>query len=90
MQIYGLDYSYATELNEFFNGDMSLPPESVATPASLCEARGKIKHEAFIDLNDTLNNTFYRNTNIQCWHGFRVISVDGSTAHVPDLSLIHI
>lgn len=84
MQIYGLDYSYATELNDFFNGDMSLPPESVATPASLCEARGKIKHEAFIDLNDTLNNTFYRNTNIQCWHGLRVISVDGSTAHVPD------
>lgn len=84
MQIYGLDYSYATELNEFFNGDMSLPPKQVAAPSSLCEARSKIKHEAFIDLNDTLINAYYQNAVIQHWHGFRIIAVDGTTVHVPD------
>jgi hypothetical protein len=84
MQIYGLDYSYATELNDFFNRDMALSPEQVAAPSSLCEARSKIKHEAFIDLNNTLVNTYYQNATIQYWQGFRVIAVDGTTVHVPD------
>lgn len=84
MQIYGLDYSYATELNEFFNRDMSLLPEHVAAPASLCEARSKVRHGAFIDLNDTLINSYYQNSIIRHWHGFRVIAVDGTTIHVPD------
>lgn len=85
MQIYGLDYSYAVELQEFFDRDFSFESTRVPAPSSFCEARGKIKHNAFIDLNSTLVTTFYQNASADFWENeFRLIAVDGTLVHVPD------
>jgi len=85
MQIYGLDYSYAAELQEFFNGDFSSNPGDVPAPSSFCEARGKIRHSAFIDLNTTLVTAFYRGSATDFWEdSFRLVAVDGTTTDVPD------
>ena len=85
MQIYGLDYSYAAELQEFFNGDFSSDTSHVPAASSFCEARAKVRHSAFIDLNNTLVTAFYRGAGTDFWEdSFRLVAVDGSTTDVPD------
>lgn len=85
MQIRGLERSYQTELDDFFDttstdGVASKTP----TDAAFCLARQKVKHSAFIDLGNDLVNSFYRHSIIKTWNNYRLIASDGSTAHVPD------
>lgn len=41
---------------------------------------------AFIELNQQANHEFYSIADIQTWHGFRVLAVDGSKIELPDNS----
>ena len=36
MQLNGLDYSYRTELDEFFNRDLKNSPQTIPSPAAFC------------------------------------------------------
>ena len=74
-----------TELDHFFariyGSDL---PSQVVTKAALTEARRKLKHEAFIELNDRVIDGFYQQDDIQRWHGYRILAVDGTTLRLPN------
>ena len=85
MQIRGLERSYQTEVDDFFDSiDLNGLAETTPTDSAFCQARQKVKHTAFIELSDSLVDSFYRHTTVKDWNGMRIIAVDGSTAHVPD------
>jgi hypothetical protein len=63
-------------------------PERIIFKSNLSKARAKLKHEAFIELNDHLVHNFYNNFQIETWHGFNLFGVDGSTLRVPDMKEI--
>ena len=84
MQIFGLDYSYAAELQNFFGSNLAEDVSKVPAPSSFCEAREKLQHGVFIELNSTLVNAFYQESEANFWMGFRLGAVDGTTIHVPD------
>jgi hypothetical protein len=73
-----------TELELFFQ---SIDHEEVATPkvtdSAFCQARLKLKHPAFIEMNDQQLSDFYREFPVQTWHEFRLLAIDGSTLQVP-------
>jgi hypothetical protein len=54
------------------------------TKGAFTQARAKLKHEAFIELNDNVNKTFYDEAPYLVWHGLRLLSVDGTTLFLPD------
>jgi hypothetical protein len=85
IQIRGLDRSYQTEVDSFFD---SLSENSIASivpsDSAFCQARQKLKHSAFIELGDCLVDSHYRNITVKDWNGLRVVAVDGSTVHLPD------
>lgn len=85
MQIRGLERSYQTEIDSFFD---SLSEDGIAltTPSdsAFCQARQKIKHSVFIELSDHLVDSHYSNITVKDWNGLRAIAIDGSTVHLPD------
>jgi hypothetical protein len=46
-------------------------------------ARMKLSHQAFIELNDDLIHTFYEAATIDKWQGHRLLAVDGSVTQLP-------
>ena len=74
-----LNGSIQAELVRFFNviDDSYLSTKSVST-AAFCKARMKLSHQAFIELNDDLVQTFYEAATIDKWQGHRLLAVDGS------------
>ncbi len=54
------------------------------TKQSFAETRQKLKTEAFTFLNDAFIAQFYADDDIQTFHGFRVLAIDGSTIEIPD------
>jgi hypothetical protein len=79
-----LNGSIQAELVRFFNiiDDSYLSTKSVST-AAFCKARMKLSHQAFIELNDDLVQTFYDTATIDKWQGHRLLAVDGSVAQLP-------
>ena len=61
-------------------------PESIVTDNAFFQARKKLKHGAFVELNQRTNENFYKTNSIERWHGFRLLATDGSTAKVPRTS----
>lgn len=53
------------------------------TKSAFTQARNKLKHSAFIELDQTQIDFFYKNVSYKTWHGFRLIAVDGSTLSLP-------
>lgn len=80
----GLKSSYTKELSDFFNFDLANSPSSIPTSAAFCLARQKVKAEVFVDLNQGLLSDFYNSGDWESWHGYRLVAIDGSTAHVFD------
>ena len=72
------------ELDEFFK---TLSGEELAvrrvTKSAFCQARQKLKYEAFIELNQTQVGYFYEHLAPTRWHGFRLVAVDGSMGDLP-------
>jgi len=79
-----LNGSIQAELVRFFNiiDDSYLSTKSVST-AAFCKARMKLSHQAFIELNDDLVQTFYDTSTIDKWQGHRLLAVDGSVTQLP-------
>ena len=80
----GLRCSYKAEVTNFFNENLMLPAKEVPSDAAFCLARQKVKHSVFIDLNHSLLSDFYNSCDWKSWHDFRLVAIDGSTAHVFD------
>ena len=72
------------ELDQFFEtlGD-GMPQHSVTAPA-FCQARQKLRYEAFIQLNAVFLESVGQHLYQKRWHGYRVVAVDGSTARLPN------
>lgn len=77
--------SLQDELDEFFK---VLTGEELAgrlvTKSAFCQARQKLKHQAFIELNQAQVGYFYEHLAPARWQGFRLVAVDGSMADLPD------
>lgn len=71
------------ELTHFFQMLSSKKSENI-TKSAFCQSRLKLKHTAFIELNDVLINEFYTDNIIDTWKGFRLLGVDGSTLQLPN------
>ncbi len=81
--------SYQTELDRYFKVVNQLEVEErFLFKGNLTKARAKLKHEAFIELNDYLVHDFYENFQFLTWHGFKLFAVDGTTLRVPDKETI--
>lgn len=53
------------------------------TAGALTKARKKLKHTAYIELNDDIVNIYYDDDNIKKFRGFRVLAFDGSRITLP-------
>jgi len=60
----------------------SMSTTSVTT-AAFCKARMKLSHQAFIELNDDLVQTYYEAATIDKWQGHRLLTIDGSVTQLP-------
>lgn len=73
------------ELDEFFK---ALQPGQVAkrtvSKSAFSQARQKLKHTAFIELNQAQVSYFYEHFEPQRWHGRRLLAFDGSMADLPN------
>ena len=77
--------SYQNELDRYFKVvNHAEVAERIVYKGNLTKARAKLKHEAFIDLNDHASHTFYDSFSFQTWRGFNLLAVDGTTLRVPD------
>lgn len=56
----------------------------VATKSAFTKSRAKLKHEAFIELNDNVNQTFYNEAPYLVWNQMRLLSVDGTRLVLPN------
>ncbi len=73
------------ELDEFFkllNGDEVA--KRIVTKSAFTQARKKLKHEAFIELNEVQTDYFYQHFEYETWYGLRLLAVDGSTNQLPE------
>ncbi len=77
--------SYQNELDRYFQAiNHSEIPERVLFKGNLSKARAKLKHDAFIELNDHAVQFFYDRFPAETWFGFNLLAIDGSTLRVPD------
>ncbi len=53
------------------------------TKGAFSQARKKLKPEAFIELNDSVNNTFYSEAPYHVWNNMRLLSIDGTSLFLP-------
>jgi len=78
------DASMQTELNQFFGVlDDGPMPSEVIDDSTVFKARLKMSPSAFFTLDQKLCEAFYEKAQKRLWNGFRLMSIDGSTARVP-------
>jgi hypothetical protein len=53
------------------------------TKGAFSQARKKLKPEAFVELNDNVNNTFYNEAPYLVWNNMRLLAVDGTRLTLP-------
>jgi len=75
------------ELDEFFKlltgADIAV---RMVTKSAFIQARKKLKHEAFVGLNQTQVRYFYEHFETATWHGHHLKATDGSMSELPDTS----
>ena len=80
--------SLQNHLAEFLEELMSGELVEALTPGAITHARAKLKHTAFIELNQqSVLPTMYggeAKVEIQTWHGHRLLGVDSSLARLPN------
>ena len=72
-------------LNEFVleaNKDFSI------TAGAFTKARKKLKHTAFVELNDDIIRIYYKGDNIKRYRGLRILGFDGSRITLPNSKVI--
>lgn len=79
-----LKSSIQNELDKFFKVVNSTElPERGVTNSTFTQARKKLSHKAFVELNEQQTKYFYDNVDYKRWNSFRLVAVDGSTIIVP-------
>lgn len=53
------------------------------TKGAFSQARAKLKHTAFIELDDQVKKTFYGEFPFKTWNSHRILAIDGSTITLP-------
>jgi hypothetical protein len=53
------------------------------TKGAFTQARSKLRHEAFIEMNDNINQTFYTEAPYLLWNTYRLLACDGSRLVLP-------
>lgn len=77
--------SLQTELDNFYKTWFHLElPISKVTKSAFSQARKKLSHKAFIELDKDQICYFYQNCNYNKWHGHRLVAIDGSTVRLPN------
>ena len=77
--------SLQDELDEFFKLlSGSEIASRIVSKSAFCQARKKLRYEAFIELNEVQVDYFYQQGEVEKWHGLRLVAVDGSTAELPN------
>lgn len=80
-----LKRSLQDEWDEFFKALLgSEIAERLVTKSAFCQARLKLRYEAFVELNQLQVNYFYAHLVPETWHGFRLLAVDGSMSELPN------
>lgn len=79
--------SIQLHLNDFF--EKLLPPGATVTPAAWCEARLKLSHTAFIELNqrailDVVYGEGADTTLVRRWRQHRLLGIDSSLMRLPN------
>jgi hypothetical protein len=81
----GVKSSLQRELDSFYKEATSSEFNiRAATKGAFTKARAKLKHEAFIELNDNVNQTFYTEAPYLVWNKMRLLSVDGTRLVLPN------
>ena len=84
MLINFLSKSLQSELDNLFKVILhSELPEHKVSKGAFSQARQKLKHEAFIELDKDQVEYFFATNNFKKWNGFRLVAIDGSTARLP-------
>lgn len=74
--------SLTIELARFFN--LCVPKEEKpVTKQSYSEARMKMNHTAYIELNEDLVKEYYAGKDYKTYKGYRLLAIDGSKIQVP-------
>ncbi len=77
--------SYQDELDNYFKTLLHLEvAERILYKGNITKTRKKLKHQAFIELNDHMIRHYYDNFHTESWFGFNLFGVDGTTFRVPD------
>ena len=80
----GLKKSIQRELDSFYKevvgSDFNIREIS---KSAFTQARANLNYEAFIELNDNVNQTFYSEAPYLVWHQMRLLSADGSRLVLP-------
>ena len=69
------------ELTQFFS---LISKDKNITKSAFCQSRLKLKHTAFIELDNILLEEFYTDNIIDTWKGFRLLAVDGVKLQLPN------
>ncbi len=69
------------ELTQFFS---LISKDKNITKSAFCQSRLKLKHMAFIELDNVLLEEFYTDNIIKTWEGFRLLAVDGVKLQLPN------
>lgn len=73
------------ELDEFFKLLEQGPlAQRVVSKSAFSQARQKLKHTAFIELNRSQVGYYYEHFEPQRWQGWRLLAIDGALCDIPD------
>jgi len=79
-----IKHALQDELDEFFKVlQQQKVAEPVVTKSAFSQARQKLKHTAFIELNQVQVAYYYQHFEPLCWQGFRLLAIDGSMSELP-------
>ena len=80
-----LKSSIQTELDSFFRVLLkSETPVREVTKGAFSQARQKLHHQVFVELNDHLAERFYTDFNVKTSNGYRLLAIDGTTLQLPN------
>ena len=81
----GVKSSLQRELDSFYKeitgGDFNIRQ---VTKGAFTQARAKLNPEAFVELNENVNQTFYEEAPYLTWHQMRLLAVDGTRLVLPN------
>lgn len=73
------------ELDAFFDHALDSDAARPPTKSALCQARRQLRPAAVRELIGVSAQSFARHSEVERWHGRRVLALDGSTLRVPDV-----